>query len=294
MNELQLSKDLTVITTEIQSYKQVAGQAIFEIGRRLKYVKENDLVHGEWGRWLEKIQLSRGQATKFITVYEELGVNDSTWNKIGTQALYHIATLPQEEREKEHVTSKGETKTVDEMTVRELQELKKQLKETKQAKQQAESQAELERQERERLEKENRELSNQKPKVITEQVIKEVTPKHIESEIEQLKRMVESSNQAFKQAEEELKGYRLKNTSNFDEEEAEKELKKLRFEAEKSVLRLTVKVNRFLEEISPFGYMEGEIATSSTPTKEQLQGSLEHLKNFIRKMETSLKGRIEI
>lgn len=308
MNELQLSKDLNVITAEIQSYKQIAGQSIFEIGRRLKHVKENDLVHGQWGQWLEKVQLSRGQATKFITVYEELGANDSMWNKIGTQALYHIATLPEEERKKEHVTSKGETKTVDEMTVRELQEVKRKLKEKEaeanqyhdwydnasKLKDEAEKQAEQARRSEEIARKQLEELEDKKPQVIEKEIVKEVVPKRINEEIEQLKNMVKSSNEAYKQAERELQNYRLKEVNSFDEEQAEQELKKLRFEAEKGVLRLTVKVNKFLEEIAPYGYMEGEIATSSKSTKEQLEVSLEHLKNFIRKMETSLKGRIEI
>nr|WP_259544457.1 DUF3102 domain-containing protein [Heyndrickxia oleronia] len=126
----ELSKDLNVITAEINAYQRVAGEAIFEIGKRLKHVKENDLVHGEWSKWCETIGMSRGQATKFITVFDELhSRNGSTSNQIGLEALYQIATMPEETREQPHtIPSTGETKTVDEMTVRELREVKKALK----------------------------------------------------------------------------------------------------------------------------------------------------------------------
>lgn len=58
MNELQLSNDLTTIETEIKIYQNIAGRSIFEIGRRLIHVKENDLAHGEFGKWLEKVKLT--------------------------------------------------------------------------------------------------------------------------------------------------------------------------------------------------------------------------------------------
>lgn len=123
MNELQLSNDLTTIETEIKSYQNIAGQSIFEIGRRLKHVKENDLAHGEFGKWLEKINMSSGQARKFIKVSQEFS-NRSPENDLGVTVLYEIATLPKEEREKEHITLSGEVKTPDEMTRKELRELK--------------------------------------------------------------------------------------------------------------------------------------------------------------------------
>lgn len=128
MNELQLSNDLTTIETEIKSYQNIAGQSIFEIGRRLKHVKENDLAHGEFGKWLEDIQIPYRQANRFIKVSEEFQSNMTTSSQIGLSVLYEIATLPEPERTKEHTTSSGENKTPDEMTVRELRELKKQLK----------------------------------------------------------------------------------------------------------------------------------------------------------------------
>lgn len=127
MNEIQLSKDINILTAEINSYKQIAGQSIWEIGRRLNYVKTHDLAHGEFIDWIQSLGMDRREAYKFMKVAEELP-NDSTFSHLGSSALYLITTLPEEERTKEHVTSKGETKTPDEMTVRELQELKKQLK----------------------------------------------------------------------------------------------------------------------------------------------------------------------
>lgn len=135
-NEIKLSEDLNIITAEINSYKQVAGQAIFEIGKRLKHVKENDLVHGEFGKWLERIEMSHRQANRFMKVYEEIPSNSSSLSTLGVRALYEIATLPQEERDKEHVTSKGKIKTVDKMTVKELQEVKRKLNDDKKTNQQ--------------------------------------------------------------------------------------------------------------------------------------------------------------
>lgn len=127
MNEIQLSKDINILTAEINSYKQIAGQSIWEIGRRLNYVKENDLAHGEFIDWIQSLGMDRREAYKFMKVAEELP-NDSTFSHLGSSALYLVATLPEEERTQPHETAKGETKTPDEMTVRELQELKKQLK----------------------------------------------------------------------------------------------------------------------------------------------------------------------
>ncbi len=90
-------------------------------------MKENDLAHGQFGKWLENINLDRTQAHRFIKVSEEIK-DIGTYQHLGLRALSEIATLPEPERTKEHITSNGETKAPDEMTVRELRELKKQLK----------------------------------------------------------------------------------------------------------------------------------------------------------------------
>lgn len=142
MNELQLSDDLTIIETEIKSYQNIAGQSIYEIGRRLKHVKDNDLAHGEFGKWLDKLNMDKRMAQQMMKISTNPELNASTYTHLGTRALYEIATLPESERTKEHETSSGETKTPDEMTVRELRELKKQIKQEQQEKSQLESQLE--------------------------------------------------------------------------------------------------------------------------------------------------------
>ncbi|MBA8759846.1 DUF3102 domain-containing protein [Staphylococcus schleiferi subsp. coagulans] len=111
------------------------------MGRRLKHVKENDLAHGEWSNWLKSVNLNRTQATKFIKVSEEFS-DDSTWNQIGLSAMYMIATLPEEERTVEHKTSNGEVKKPIDMTNRELEDLKRQLKQRDEQNAQLQSQVE--------------------------------------------------------------------------------------------------------------------------------------------------------
>lgn len=125
-----LSTDINVISSEIKGYQQMAGQSILEIGRRLSWVKKNDLAHGEWIKWLKTINLDQSFARKAIKIASEFNEsNRSTLNDLGVAALYEIATLPEEERDKDQVTSAGEIKKPDEMTVRELRDLKKKLHE---------------------------------------------------------------------------------------------------------------------------------------------------------------------
>lgn len=128
MNEITLSNNLSQIELEIAHHKQIAGQSIWEIGRRLNHVKENDLAHGEFGKWLDNLKISHSQARKFMTIAQQLS-NRSTLNDLGTSALYLIATLPEEEKQEQiEKIEQGDTPTV-----RELQDVKKKLKLKEQA-----------------------------------------------------------------------------------------------------------------------------------------------------------------
>lgn len=126
---VELSYNLTTLTTEVKTYQAIGGQAIFEIGRRLKWVKEHDLAHGEFGKWLAALDIDRTFATRAMKITSELNSNYATGHNLGMKALYEIATMPADERDNPQRLNSGEVKRPDEMTVRELRETKRKLAE---------------------------------------------------------------------------------------------------------------------------------------------------------------------
>ena len=155
MNEISLSNNLSQIELEISHHKQIAGQSIWEIGRRLNHVKENDLTHGKFINWVENQGIHIREAQRMMKVASELP-NTTTLSHLGTTALHLIATLPEEEKEEQiQRIEDGDTPTV-----RELQEVKKKLKLSKLA--------------NKRLQAENERIKSSKVEV--KETIKEVVP----------------------------------------------------------------------------------------------------------------------
>lgn len=162
MNEIALSDNLAQIEYEIREHKAKIGQSIWEIGRRLKHVKENDLAHGQFLDWVERIGIARNEAQKYIKIVNELSPNYETFNNLGLSALYLIATLPDEAKQEQL----DRIENGDNPTVRELQDVKRQLK--------------LSQADNERLKVQNENLAEQAlsktEKVIEKEVVREVVP----------------------------------------------------------------------------------------------------------------------
>lgn len=155
MNEITLSNNLNQIELEISHHKQIAGQSIWEIGRRLNHVKENDLAHGEFMDWYLGLGIDKDFASKSMKIAKELP-NFETFRNLGTTALHLIATLPEEEKQEQiQRIEDGDTPTV-----RELQEVKRKLKLSQQA--------------NELLRDENEKIKSSKIEV--KETIKEVVP----------------------------------------------------------------------------------------------------------------------
>ncbi|HEN5840974.1 DUF3102 domain-containing protein [Streptococcus agalactiae] len=164
MQEITLSNNLAQIELEISHHKQIAGQSIWEIGRRLNHVKEHDLAHGEFIQWLKKINIERTEAHRMMKVAEQLP-DVATLQHLGTTALHLIATLPDDQkREQLERIENG-----DNPTVRELQEIKRENNRLKS--------------ENARLEQQKENLAEQalSAKVVEKEVIKEIVPDDYES-----------------------------------------------------------------------------------------------------------------
>lgn len=292
MNELQLSNDLTTIETEIKSYQNIAGQSIFEIGRRLKHVKENDLAHGEWIKWLKTINMNRSQATKFIKVSDEFS-NGSLTNHLGVNVLYEIATLPEEERTKEHTTAKGEIKTPNEMTEKELRELKKQLKQRDEQNAQLQSQVEQAQRSESIARKKLEDEQNREPEVIEREVVKEVVPDDVKQQLEQFKQKFERESNNANELRDELQRYR-NSFSDPNQAYEEKELTRLERESSINAHKISISIQNFIKENSVETYRLDTVIKANTKSKERLQENVALLKEFTTNLEAMLNGRIVI
>ncbi|MCO4334413.1 DUF3102 domain-containing protein [Staphylococcus hyicus] len=293
MNELQLSNDLITIETEIKSYQNVAGQSIFEIGRRLKHVKENDLAHGEFGRWLEKVNLNQRVAQQMIKIYDTPELKTRMSSNLGMQALYEIATLPEPERTKEHVTSSGEAKTPDEMTVRELRELKKQIKQRDEQNAQLQSQVEQAQRSESIARKQLEEVENREPEVIEREVVKEVVPDDVKQQLEQFKQKFERESNNANELRDELQRYR-NSFSDPNQAYEEKELTRLERESSINAHKIAISIQNFIKENSVETYRLDTVIKANPKSKERLQENVDLLKEFTSNLEAMLNGRIVV
>ncbi|MCC4459658.1 hypothetical protein [Limosilactobacillus reuteri] len=299
-----LSNDLTKITTEIKTYQSIGGRSIFEIGRRLKWVKDHNLAHGEFDSWLADLRIDRSLATRAMKISSQLTPNYATSHNLGTEALYLIATMPLEERDKPQQLNSGETKKPDEMTVRELREVKKKLKQREQELADrdetiANQQAELEDNRKVQLElnKRNSELSKRQPeqKVITKTVTKEVPVKpddydEIKAKIAELKEQSAKDKENIEYYKRELKAAeRINKNANSYDKLQEQELKRKKRQAEINGYSASLKINDWIPELQKLS--QEDIDEMGEQAQKNLQKRLELLQHSIDRLSSMLGGR---
>ena len=198
MNEIALSDNLAQIELEINHHKQIAGQSIWEIGRRLNHVKEHDLAHGQFMEWVEKIGINYKEAQRMMKISSELPELDNVV-QFGSSILYLIATLPDDEKQ----TQLDRIENGDNPTVRELQEVKRQLK--------------LSQADNERLKVQNENLAEQAlsktEKVVEKEVVKEVIPEDYKATQDLNKQLLGKNKDLADELESVKRSLRLKEAS---------------------------------------------------------------------------------
>lgn len=75
----------------LQNLQNLSNIIVFQ-----NYETFNNLAHGEFGQWLEKIEINQRVANQFMKVASEIP-NSSTYSNLGYNVLYLIATLLKEE-----------------------------------------------------------------------------------------------------------------------------------------------------------------------------------------------------
>lgn len=125
VNDLTPARNIETITEEILFYKQQAGIAILEVGKRLIEAKAQ-LSHGEWEHWLEeKVEFSARTARRFMQIAENYDKTDTGVLFLGMRKALALLALPDGERD-DFVSEKhdvdGVEKSVEEMTAAELEQ----------------------------------------------------------------------------------------------------------------------------------------------------------------------------
>lgn len=282
--QLALSTDIVELTAEINIWKQQAGQAVFEIGKRLKHVKEMDLVHGQWIPWLESVDIKPRTAQAMMRAYEQFG-NTQHATHLPTGKIFDLLSLPESVDREEFLSkpqvipSSGEEKMALEMSREELREVRRSLQVAEQA-------TEIARKQSERYYKELQERP----------VVEKTVPMpHDKIKIQMLEKQLSDSENA-------VNVYKRK--ANLNEEEAKKfaEMKKQmgflnqekndiqrQIESATALSGLSVKIDNFLKtELSPIRYsralerLDSEVAVKNlTEIIQSVEQWCEDMRRYI-------------
>ena len=178
------------------------------------------------------------------------------------------------------------------MTNRELEDLKRQLKQRDEQNAQLQSQVEQAQRSESIARKKLEDEQNREPEVIEREVIKEVIPDEIQQQLEQFKQKFERENNNANELRDELQRYR--NSFSDLTKHTKKKLTRLERESSINAHKISISIQNFIKENSVETYRLDTVIKANTKSKERLQENVALLKEFTTNLEAMLNGRIVV
>lgn len=280
------------ITAKILVLKDQVGASFLEIGRCLIQAKKQ-LSHGQWGEWLKNgVDISQRHAERLMQVAEEVP-NSTSMSNLPITKIIALLSLPAEERETfaqdKHQVS-GEVKTVDEMTVRELNQAIKARQEAEDALKKSEAERRLAEQSKEEAYQLSREQSDTIQRLqgkLADRPVKEIvkTPDDYESTKRQATTLAKANTELQQRSSEyqsqlrlteaELQAYK---TSRVDE--------KMSIQVRTGVF--SAKVKDFINEVAPMAFLSKDYLHFSPDCQRQYDNCLAMLEKFCSDMRDNM------
>ncbi|MEJ9165097.1 plasmid-partitioning protein, partial [Paenibacillus graminis] len=110
-------------------------------------------------------------------------------------------------------------------------------------------------------------------------------------EIEAESQKVRDLNDGYKRVQGELEALKLQQPDDFDEQQRQAQMKKLRYEADSNTIQLSIHVKQFLQKAAVSTLNLGAVASASSSEKKRFNESLDMLQSFIDQMRPAVNGR---
>ncbi|AWV35195.1 ParB N-terminal domain-containing protein [Paenibacillus odorifer] len=110
-------------------------------------------------------------------------------------------------------------------------------------------------------------------------------------DIEAESQKVRDLDEGYKRVKEELETLKLQQPDDFDEQQSQTQMKKLRYEADINTIQLSIHVKQFLQKAAVSTLNLGSVTSASSSEKKRFNESLDMLQNFIDQMRPAVNGR---
>lgn len=113
----------------------------------------------------------------------------------------------------------------------------------------------------------------------------------LQDDVEAERLKVEELKAGYQRAKEELETLKLQQPSDFDEQYANAQMKKIRFETDHNTAQVNYHVKQLLQKVGITSFMLGAVSGASTSEKKRLSESLDMLQTFIDQMRPAINSR---